>query len=80
MSDDHTLKPIPRHFKKHHDCNASVLKKKGIDNLNLDGRGGNLKQKLAQLEAWWIIKIYCLQPKGLSLDFQCSGLFYFILF
>lgn len=61
-----TLKPIARHFWKVHNCNSKVLKVKGIDKLNPDGRGGDLKQKLAQLEARWIMKIDSLQPKGLN--------------
>lgn len=60
------LKPIPRHFKRFHECNAALLKIKGIGKLNLDGRGGDLKQKLARLEAHWIMKIESLQPNGLK--------------
>lgn len=66
LTDESTLKPIPRHFRQFHDCNATLLEVRGIDRLNLDGRGGDLKQKLAELEARWITRIVCLQPNAVN--------------
>ncbi|CAJ0962602.1 unnamed protein product [Ranitomeya imitator] len=65
-SADEFLKPIPRHFKEKHGCNSHLLKVRGIDRVLMDGRGGDVRKRLAQLEAQWIVRIDCIRPKGLN--------------
>ncbi|CAJ0915951.1 unnamed protein product [Ranitomeya imitator] len=60
------LKPIPRHFKSHHNCNTKLLRVIGIDKVYVDQRGGNWRKTLAQMEARWISKINSVQPCGLN--------------
>ncbi|KAM4012635.1 uncharacterized protein ACNLHF_004665 [Anomaloglossus baeobatrachus] len=45
------LKTLPRHFKKHHDCNSKGLRFRVIDQIQLGPRGGDLAQALGRLEA-----------------------------
>lgn len=56
------LKPIPRHFRKKHNCNPKVLKIRGIDHINCNIRGGNINQRLAQCECKWVWRLKSLQP------------------
>lgn len=49
-SEDELLNPTLKHFKIFHGCDASLLKIKGIDKVYLDGRRGDWRKKLAQLE------------------------------
>ncbi|CAJ0938430.1 unnamed protein product [Ranitomeya imitator] len=60
------LKPVPRHFKVAHGCDASLLKAFGIDKIHIDARGGNWRKSLVQLEARWIHRIGSVQPYGLN--------------
>ncbi|CAJ0952190.1 unnamed protein product [Ranitomeya imitator] len=66
VTDMTELKPIPRHFKQIHDCNAKLLKVSGIDKVFINQRGCDWKKILAQLETRWIKKIDCVYPKGLN--------------
>ncbi|CAJ0918423.1 unnamed protein product [Ranitomeya imitator] len=65
-SDVMSLKPIPRHFKLAHNCDSSLLRVIGIDRILKDLRGGDVRNKLAQLETQWISRLGSLQPKGLN--------------
>lgn len=54
-TDLNILKPIPRHFKLHHDCDARGLRVRGIDREIIGARGGNWKRILALRESKWYI-------------------------
>ncbi|CAJ0944899.1 unnamed protein product [Ranitomeya imitator] len=60
------LKTIPRHFFLHHNCDATLLKIRGIDTIETNIRGGKISQHLAQLESRWIWRLGTLHPKGLN--------------
>lgn len=66
ITDFTILKPIPRHFKKRHNCNPKFLKIRGINRVNSNIRGGNIKLRLAQYESKWIWRLKTLQPYGLN--------------
>ncbi|CAJ0932051.1 unnamed protein product [Ranitomeya imitator] len=66
VEDISTLKPVPRHFRTKHECNAKLLKVIGIDRVRIGQRGGDWRKNLAQLEARWISKINSVQPYGLN--------------
>lgn len=66
VADVATLRPIPRHFKKFHNCNPKDFKVKGIDKIHIGMRGGNINQRLAQYESKWIWRLNMLQPNGLN--------------
>lgn len=60
------LKTLPRHFKKFHNCDPSVLKVRGIDRVLLTSRGGGggLDWLLSQKEAKWIYFLSRMTPSG----------------
>lgn len=60
------LKPIPRHFKTHHNCNAVLLQVWGIDRVLQDKRGGDWKRVLAQKEVRWIYTLNTMTLDGLN--------------
>lgn len=60
------LKPIPRHFKAHHNCNPELLRVKGIDRVLQDKRGRDWKRILAQEEVKWIYTLQTMAPLGLN--------------
>ncbi|XP_073425439.1 uncharacterized protein [Dendrobates tinctorius] len=64
--DPATLRTLPRHFKFKHDCDASLLRVRGIDAINPGVRGGNLTQRLLQCETRWIWLLDTVHPKGLN--------------
>lgn len=61
-----SLKTIPKHFKLKHDCNARLLRVRGIDRILIGERGGNWRKILAQREAKWIYTLDTVSPKGLN--------------
>ncbi|KAM4014425.1 uncharacterized protein ACNLHF_018048 [Anomaloglossus baeobatrachus] len=60
------LKTLPRHFAMFHSCNGGSLKVKGIDQIDLGLRGGEISRRLAQLEARWIYTLGTVCPSGLN--------------
>ncbi|XP_056416058.1 uncharacterized protein LOC130357391 [Hyla sarda] len=60
------LKPIARHFLSEYECDPNLLKVKGIDQVNLGIRGGDIPKILAQCESKWIWRLHTLQPLGLN--------------
>lgn len=60
------LKPIPRHFKRLHNCDASLLQIRGIDVVLQGKRGGDFKTILAQREVVWIVTLDTMTPMGLN--------------
>lgn len=60
------LKPIPRHFRKKHNCDPKMLKVRGIDCINSNIRGGNTNKRLSQCESKWIWRLKTVQPLGLN--------------
>lgn len=72
-SDIQSLKPIPRHFKSRHNCDPTLLRVWGIDQILPNPRGGNIKKILAQKEAQWIFRLDTVQPKGLNENLSFSS-------
>lgn len=66
VEDITSLKPIPRHFRMAHNCDAKSLRVWGIDRILSNLRGGNIKKILAQREAQWIFKLDTVSPRGLN--------------
>ncbi|CAJ0967399.1 unnamed protein product [Ranitomeya imitator] len=67
------LKPIPKHFRKHHNCNPRDLRVWGIEKIHTGIRGGDTKQKLAQRECRWIAVLHTLAPAGLNEQLSFSS-------
>ncbi|KAM4044953.1 uncharacterized protein ACNLHF_008801 [Anomaloglossus baeobatrachus] len=61
-----TLKTIPRHFREIHNCDPTSLKVRGIDQVHLGIRGGDVKKRLAQVECRWIFTLGTMSPRGLN--------------
>ncbi|XP_069816651.1 vomeronasal type-2 receptor 1-like [Dendropsophus ebraccatus] len=67
------LKPIPRHFLTEHNSDHRGLKVRGIDQINLGIRGGDVTRRLLQVESKWMTVLNTVQPGGLNerLSFAC---------
>ncbi|CAJ0961872.1 unnamed protein product [Ranitomeya imitator] len=66
VNDITSLKTLPRHYMKFHNCDPSLMKVKAIDTVNMGPRGGDLAKKLAQVESRWIYRLGTLAPQGLN--------------
>ncbi|CAJ0929127.1 unnamed protein product [Ranitomeya imitator] len=66
VSDETSLKTLPRHFRKYHACSAAGLVVRGIDAVNLGIRGGDIGKTLAQVESRWIYRLGTMAPQGLN--------------
>lgn len=60
------LKPIPHHFKTHHDCDSDLLRVRRIDRVLQDKRGGDWKKILAQSKVKWISILNTMAPMSHS--------------
>ncbi|CAJ0930540.1 unnamed protein product, partial [Ranitomeya imitator] len=66
--------PIPNHFREA-GHSVAQLRFLVLEQVSLNRRGGNLRKKLLQREAFWIYSLQSLEPKGLNRDYNLSGLF-----
>ncbi|CAJ0960814.1 unnamed protein product [Ranitomeya imitator] len=71
--DIQSLKTVPKHFKLFHQCDSSLLRVRGIDHIVLNTRGGDIKKRLAQIEAKWIYRLNTLAPHGLNEQMSFSA-------
>lgn len=69
MRTNNLLLPIPFHF---HKQGHSVITFQIIEQVTLNGRGGDIKKLLWKREAFWIHKRCTLEAKGLNRDYEIA--------